>query len=206
MSRIPAKPTIRGPGKPDRQVVYINLSDRDISENLRKGEQDTLKYLHDLHFKNLVVHSMKMVVNMGVAEEIVQDVFIHLWNIRHTLTLIRDFRSYLFTAVKNRSVNYLKSTYGRTRFDDLDQVAPLHTGASADGTLELNELRQAIHSAVNHLPSKCRVIFNLSRNAGLSAGEIALELGISKKTVHAQLAIAMRKIRKSLSLKGGFLP
>lgn len=179
----------------------MSYSDHELSEMLRKGDQDALKYLFDVYYKDLVIHAMKMVVNIGVAEELVQDVFIQLWNYRDKFSLKKAFNSYLFTSVKNRSINYLKSKHGRIRFDDLGLIGPMQSASPADEEILLEEVKEAIKNAIEKLPQKCRIIFNLSRNAGMSADEIAGHLGLSKKTVQTQIAIAVRKIKLHLGDK-----
>lgn len=176
----------------------MSLSDQELASGIKRGDEHSLKHLFDLYFHDLVVFSLKMVINTGVAEEIVEDVFIGLWNNRESFVLERDFKSYLFSAVRNRSLNYLKSKYGRMRFDDLDQLSLLTSPSTADSNLQLEELRQHIQGAIEKLPPKCRIIFSLSRNAGLSMQEIARQLGISIKTVQAQIAIAIKKIKANL--------
>ena len=172
--------------------------DRHILDGIKAGDQAALKQLFDLYFRDLVIFSAKMVVNTGVAEEIVEDVYIRIWQTRDKLELTGSFKSYLFASVKNRCINYLKSTYGKMRFEDLDGASQMMTGTGQDLELQGKELEVAIIKAVEYLPTKCRIIFSLSRNAGLTTAEISAQLGISKKTVQAQIAIAIRKIRKQL--------
>lgn len=183
----------------------MNYSDQELSGMLRQGDQEALKYLFDLYYRDLVIHAMKMVVNLGVAEELVEDVFIRLWENRNSFILEKTFGSYLFTSVKNRSINYLKSSHGRIRFDNLDQIGEMRSNLPADGEILLGELKQEIWIAIEKLPPKCRIIFNLSRNAGMNTEEIARHMGISKKTVHAQIAIAIRKIKTQLGDNPAFL-
>jgi len=178
-------------------------SDKDIIDRLRKGDQSALKYLFDVYYRDLVIYAMKLVVNRGVAEEIVQDLFIRLWKNRSRLTLQKSLHAYLLTAVRNRSVNFIKSRYGRTRFEDLDGIDQYSNTGAADTNVNVRELREAIQSAIRLLPPKCRIIFRLSRNAGMTVDEIAAQLGISRKTVRTQVSIAIRKIRAHLEDQWG---
>lgn len=177
----------------------MSYSDHDIVGRLHAGDQSSLRYLFEEYYKELVIHAMKFVINQGVAEEIVQDVFIRLWENRVSFRLQKSFRSYLFTAVKNRSLNFLKSRYGRIRFEELDQNSQIPFSESADRDLNLAELQEEVRSAVHSLPPKCRTIFNLSRNSGLTTREIAGQLGLSVKTVQAQISIALKKIKAHLN-------
>jgi RNA polymerase sigma-70 factor (ECF subfamily) len=172
--------------------------DRHILDGIKAGDQTALKQLFDLYFRDLVLFSAGMVVNTGVAEEIVEDVFIRIWRTRDDLELTSTFKSYLFASVKNRSINYLKSTYGKMRFEDLDSASQMMSGPMQDSELERKELAGAIRKAIENLPPRCRIIFSLSRNAGFTTAEISEHLGISKKTVQSQISIAIRKIREQL--------
>ena len=180
-------------------------SDKDIVDRLRKGDQSALKYLLDVYYKDLVIYAMKIVINKGVAEETVQDLFIQLWKNRNSFTLQKSLQAYLVTAVRNRSINFIKSSYGRTRFENLDGIDPNSNTEAADANVRVRELREAIHSAILLLPPKCKIIFNLSRNAGLTVDEIAAQLGISKKTIRSQISIAIRKIKAHLEDQWGEL-
>ena len=167
----------------------------DIMDRLRGDDQNGLRDLFDAYYRQLVRYSMKLVINQAVAEELVQDVFIRIWENRHTIRLTGSIKAYLYAAVKNRSLNHLKSKYNRMVFVDLDAAETASTSRPAEDDVILGELREAINRAVHSLPPRCRIIFNLSRNAGMSAEEIARHLGISRKTVHAQIAIALGKIK-----------
>ena len=180
-------------------------SDQDIVHKLYNGDQSALKYLFDEYYNDLVIHALKIVVNKGVAEEIVQDVLIQLWKNRVGFILQKTFHAYLFTAVRNRSINFLKSKYGRTRFEELDRIDQYQMTHSADEQMNIRELRQAIHGAIQLLPPKCKLIFHLSRNADLSVDEIAFQLDLSKKTVQTQISIAIKKIRAHLENQWGHL-
>ena len=176
----------------------MHSTERNILNGIRAGDQAALRKLFDLYFSNLVIFSAKMVVNRGVAEELVEDVFIRIWQNREDLDLSVSLKSYLFTSVKNRSVNYLKSKYGKMHFEDLEKATHLVSGQGQDAELQAKELREAVAIAIENLPPKCRIIFHLSRNAEFTTAEISEQLGISKKTVQAQISIALRKIRDQL--------
>jgi RNA polymerase sigma-70 factor (ECF subfamily) len=180
-------------------------TDKNIIDRLRKGDQSALKYLFDVYYRELVIYAMKIVVNRGVAEETVQDLFIRLWKNRSRLNLQKSLQAYLITAVRNRCVNFIKSRYGRTRFEDLDGIDQYSNAEAADMNVTVRELREAIHNAVRLLPPKCKIIFNLSRNAGMTVDEIAAQLGISGKTVRSQISIAIRKIKAHLEDQWGEL-
>ena len=92
--------------------------DDDIISRLRQDDLKTLQHLFDVHYKELVRYSMRFVMSKETAEEIVQDVFIRIWNMRDTLVIGKSVDAYLFASVKNGSINYLMP--GRMSFSFAD--------------------------------------------------------------------------------------
>jgi RNA polymerase sigma-70 factor (ECF subfamily) len=130
-----------------------------------------------------------------VAEEIVHDVLLYIWEHRHQLTITTSLKSYLYAAVKNRALDYLKSQYAR-QVHESEVPEQIQAAAYPDEELHLQELQTIIQQAIEQLPEKCRLIFRMSRNANLSYKEIAEQLDISPKTVEAQMGIALQRLRK----------
>jgi RNA polymerase sigma-70 factor (ECF subfamily) len=98
--------------------------------------------------------------------------------------------------VKNTSLNYIKSQYARQQFQSEVSENHYSTANSASEEITYQELQAIIQQGIHTLPERCRIIFTLSRQAGLSYEEIAGELGISKKTVKTQMGIALHRLRQ----------
>jgi RNA polymerase sigma-70 factor (ECF subfamily) len=129
------------------------------------------------------------------AIEIVNDVFLSVWNKQNQLTLDNSLKTYLYTAVKNRSINYIKKNKLETVFDDkLDTLSDFET----DKSLLQKEQQIIIEQIMNNLPPKCKQVFSMSRLDQLSNKEIASLLDISIKTVEAQITKALKIFRKKL--------
>ena len=134
----------------------------------------------------------------AVAEEIVQDVMFELWKRRETLDPDTSAQAYLFQSTRNRSLNHLRhervERQGEphiTRSEAID--------APALSLVVEEELHVAMRRAVESLPARCREVFELSRTHGLKYSEIAQTLGISIKTVEAQMGKALRILREQLA-------
>ncbi|MEM1322501.1 MAG: RNA polymerase sigma-70 factor [Bacteroidota bacterium] len=135
------------------------------------------------------------------AREIVQDVFVAVWNNRSAMRLDGNLKSYLFTATRNKCLNFLQKRKLQTTSLDAN---PLSEGSAAfeqaanniEGKLEAAELLETILDEVALLPKKCQQVFVLSRQEGLSYKEIAQQMDISVKTVENQIGIALKRIRK----------
>lgn len=127
--------------------------------------------------------------------ELVNDVFLSVWNKRNRLKLDSNLKTYLYTAVKNRSINYIKKNKLVTVFDE--QIDTL-SDFEADHSLLEKEQLIIIQQIMNDLPSKCKQVFAMSRIDQLSNNEIASLLDISIKTVEAQITKALKIFRKKL--------
>jgi RNA polymerase sigma-70 factor (family 1) len=134
------------------------------------------------------------------CKEIVNDVFIRLWLNRSNLAHIRNVQVYLYISVKNASLNNLKSTSSR-RLRELNASGSLYFQLNADPSelLISKELHAEIIKAVNSLPPRCKLIFKMVKEDGLSSKEVAGILGLSNKTVFAQLAIALKRIESVIN-------
>lgn len=141
-----------------------------------------------------------MVGNLQEAEEIVSDVFIKIWQHRENLPPPDNIRFYLFKAVKNTALNYLKSKGRRTA--NLAawelQVKRLH-GPNPEEIMISKEDVTSIQSAIRQLPPRCRQIFILIKEDGLTYEQVAHLLDISKATVNVQMTLAMKKIWGALN-------
>ncbi|MFK7969470.1 MAG: RNA polymerase sigma-70 factor [Bacteroidia bacterium] len=145
----------------------------------------------------LVRFACKWVREGEAAEELVQDVFMKVWDKRAELSLDESLKSYLFTAVRNRAFNYLRDQSRKGQMDELDDNIDLE--APKGDPLELDDLQRIIQQGIDSLPPRCRAIFLLSREAEMSYKEIAAELEVSVKTVEGQMGIALRKLRNYLT-------
>ncbi|QHT71391.1 RNA polymerase sigma-70 factor [Rhodocytophaga rosea] len=171
------------------------LSDLDLLSHMAAGNVKAFETLFHRYYSTLCQYAYKFVKHQEVAEEIVSGLFAQIWQKRNELHITSAVRSYLFTSVKHASFNYLKSQYARFPFQS-ENLENQHLQAlSPDDELSYQELQTILQHGIQALPERCRIIFSLSRNAGLSYEEIAAELGISKKTVKAQMGIALHKLR-----------
>ena len=166
-------------------ISYSNLN-KDLFEQLFKE-----------HFVHLCNFARNYVPDLDDAKEIVQDVFINLWNKRETISSEKSVKSYLFTSVKNRCFNFIRDNKKfRSNVLDID-IADYEMPYEND-SFSGSELQTKINNAINKLPEKCRQVFKLSRIEELKYKEIAEKLNISVKTVEAQMSKALKVLREEL--------
>lgn len=154
------------------------------------------------HYKGLHAYANTMLKDSEMAEEMVQNVFYKLWKSKDSVQVNQSIASYLYRAVYNECLNYLKHLKVRSAYQSHMVRSVDHINNAAD-RLRLKELEQHLDDAMKALPEQCRTIFQMSRYEELKYIEIAGKLGISVKTVENQMGKALSLLREQLH---DFLP
>ncbi len=149
------------------------------------------------HFKNLHSYAYTIIRNEADAEEIVQQVFYKLWEKQQQINIEQSVAGYLYRAVYNECLNYLKHAKVKDKYRASQLASTKNEGIDSD-SLIIKELREKINSAIRELPEQCRTVFQMSRFEGLRYREIAMKLGISEKTVENQISKALKTLRTKL--------
>jgi RNA polymerase sigma-70 factor (family 1) len=159
----------------------------------------TFEELYRHYFVRLFRFCFSIVHQKESAEEIVNDVFLKLWEKSSGGPVIGNYELYLYVAVKNRSLNYLRDHSSFTTIE-LSERCDEYIRFEADPeTLMVGaEVYQRVRSVINRLPPRCKLIFSLVKEDQLKYKDVARLLEVSVKTVEAQLAIALRKIAAAL--------
>lgn len=169
-----------------------------VAEN---DDQSSFQVIFRHFFPGLLSFAESYMKNRMFAEEVVEDVFIKLWEGRKMLPAIKNLNYYLYVATKHAAINYLeKNRKNNKRFDieELEEEA-LHFRYTPEDALISSEALREIEHAINTLPTKCRLIFRLIKEEGLRYKEVAELLGISIKTVENQMTIALQKITSQVA-------
>ena len=134
-----------------------------------------------------------------LTEEIVSDVFINIWRRRKNMEEIKNLKLYLYVSAKNITFNYLKKLH-RENLADLDsvEIEPEDPFADPGAALITREMNLKLKSAINDLPPRCKLIFTLIKEDGLTYKQTATLLNISESTVENQLSIALKKISSAI--------
>lgn len=178
----------------------MELSYSGLIRMLSAGDEQVFEQVFKAHFKSLHAYAFTMLNSEAVAEEMVQQVFYRLWERREQVDVHTSLKAYLYRAVHNESMNYLKhhAIKGKHQIYVMQQQQNNHE-QSAGEKLAGKELEQHIRQALNDLPEQCRTIFQLSRFSDLKYREIAEQLGISIKTVEGQMGKALKLLRLRLA-------
>jgi RNA polymerase sigma-70 factor, ECF subfamily len=165
---------------------------------LRGGSEEAFDAIFRAWYAPLVRFTGEIVASRAVAEEIVQDVMLELWRRREVLDPDSSPKAYLFQSARNRALNHLRHERVERRGEP-QVVAGTRSVPSPHVELVEDEIDVALRDAVGSLPERCREVFELSRVHGLKYGEIAATLGISIKTVEAQMGKALRVLRERMA-------
>lgn len=178
--------------------------EKEILSKLQRGDTKVYEQLFQDNYRHLVLYAKKFVMDTEVARDLVQDVFIYLWDKRQKLTIDKSLSSYLFRAVHNAAINYLKKestkeNYVRQFLINLNEGS--YQTSSSEDAHELvvhNELLESIESVVETLPEQCKTIFKMSRFRGMRNKEIAEVYSISPRTVETQLYRALKVLKENI--------
>ncbi|MEI3800320.1 MULTISPECIES: RNA polymerase sigma-70 factor [Chitinophaga] len=175
---------------------YRQQTDADLIMFLREDKGDAFTEIYDRYWKKLLAIAYHHCRDKVIAEEIVQEVFIGLWNRRKEL-YIDKVDAYLATAVR---LSVFKQYVRQKRRDEIKEQAadPIITTWDEE-KIYTRFLQQHINGIVEVLPEKCRLVFKLSREEGLSIPEVAQRMGIAEKTAEAHLTKALKVLKVKLN-------
>ncbi len=167
-------------------------------KKIRNNDSRVFEKLVGKYFEPLYRFAWRYVKDQQSAENIVQDVFLKTWRNRKNLDPSLSISSYLYRAVRNNSLNYLRSEKNvQHSIDDVNIMQ--FSGKDPEEEYIEKDRNAAINAAINELPEKCRIIFLMKKYDGLTYSEIADTLNISQKTVENQIGRAFKILRKSLA-------
>jgi len=169
-----------------------------------KGTHITLgdyKSLFDTLYGPLCLFANRYLNNMDVSKDIVQEVFIKTWEKQPPCPSYNAIKSFLYTSVKNKSLDYLRSKYHKSTIisSDID-FDKIQTEEHFISEMTIVDIYANLESAIKALPNKCEQVLRFSLNE-YTNNEIAEELSITINTVKSQKRIAYKKLRKTLMIK-----
>ena len=180
-------------------MIVSELEDSSLFNKVKSGDLNSFEILFHRYYNQLANYCSKLVRDPVIAEEITQEIFIYLWEKKQAIEINTSLKSYLFSAIRNKSINYIKYELPKQQMQVDINESNLIFESKTQFTHETDQLREKIKLAIDDLPLKCKEIFILSRYAGLTYQEIADEMDLSIKTVENQISIALKKLREKLA-------
>lgn len=176
-------------------MLLNKFDDNEILSLLLKGSEDAFTIIYNRYWRRLIGLAYSHTKDKFVAEEIVQEIFLSLWQ-RKDKIHITSLSAYLATAVKFAVFKHIYSQ--KRRGEILDQI-PLQSSLEwIEEKIDAKFLQEYINGIVEILPEKCRYVYLQSRTKGLTIPEIARQMSIAEKTAEAHLTKALKFIRINL--------
>ncbi len=182
----------------------MNNVENEIIKGLTNGDRDIFNIVFKTFYGVLCAYARVMVKSYKTAEEIVQEVFVKLWENHAQINIQTSLKAYLYRSVYNTCLNYLRNTKRIMHHQvNIDQPGILETMVieepdwlSIPGRLE--KMQEILQTGMQHLPDQCRQIFMLCHYEHLSYPQIAEKLSVSLSTVKTQMGRAMAKLKETL--------
>lgn len=175
----------------------MKTNNKAYSELKALSDEDTRSFdqVYALYWKPLYRTALRILQDEQAAEDSIQDTFVRLWENWDTMTH-DNIKGWLFTTSYRMVLKSLKKNKSSQSLND--DVLPVLLATETDAPLQLQQLQKQVDECIDNLPEKCRKVYTMSRNEYLSVKRIALELGISPKTVEGHVTVALKRIRQSI--------
>jgi RNA polymerase sigma-70 factor (family 1) len=176
----------------------LNTDSKFLIDRLKKGEEIAYEMLFKEYYKVLTIFAAKYLKDLEASKELVQELFVNIYEKRGNLDINSSLKSYLFRSVHNRCINSINAQKIRDKYaEHFNNTSDIRINI-LEQDVNVSELENALHIAINKLPPKCKTIFKMNRFDGLSNHEIAEKLTLSKRTVETQISKALKILRVKL--------
>lgn len=183
-------------------------SDKDEKELIRllsDGDEEAIKSIFEKYFEGLCLYAESIIRNHQAAEEIVEDLYIHIWLNSKTSPINSSIKNYLYKSIYNNCLKYLNKIKIENKlldhtnyiFEDGEILHPVSDSYPLSNLL-VDELLEKVRKIQKSLPDQCRLIYSLSRFENLTYSEIAKKLNLNVGTVKTQMSRAFQKFRLGL--------
>lgn len=173
-----------------------------LVKELIEGNNKAFRKLFDTYRGDVYAYSVSMLKTKVLAEEIVQDVFLKIWQHRDRLNPDLSFKSYVFTITRNLTFNLISKVANNRKLKEEVFYESQKSYSPIEDQIAENDYEIIKNKAIEQLPPKRKVIFQMSRDEGKSYEEISKELNISVSTVKGQMSKALTTIRDFLQTHG----
>ena len=184
--------------------VNNKYTEEEIVRKISYGDQLAFKKLFHLYFKKLCRFAFLFLYSKEMSEEVVLDVFLNIWIKREQLTSVHNIRLFLYASVRNKAINYSqreKPVHSRKNINVYE--LEIESGESSfEDSIDHKFFHERLQKSFDLLPERCKMIARLHFNDQLQYNEIAKILHISHKTVRAQIAIAIHKVKETFQKYG----
>lgn len=176
-----------------------SVTDEILIAGIGKDDYTSYNKLFVRYYSRLCYYVYRMLMDKEDAEDVVQELFLTLWNNRKKIEINENVSGYLYRMAKNMALNHIRSeTNYRSVLENREEPLSYYE----ENQLESEEFRISLNDCINHLPDRCKEVLLLHRVKGLKQKEIADQLSISVKTIKNQIHSSLQRLKKCLELKG----
>ena len=174
---------------------------KNLQKKIVAGDTVAFESFYRLFFQRLHNFAMMYLHKKELAEEVVNDVMLKIWNKRAEIQQIENIETYLFTAIRNHSLNHLSQfSHYHVMYEPENGTMEMVNLSDPARLLEWKEIYHRLNLAIETLPDQCKTVFKLIREEGFKYKEVAEILNISPRTVETQLFRAVKKLDKIIEM------
>lgn len=173
-----------------------------IVKKIQAGDIKTFQMFFESNYIQFYIYCRKYISDPDDAKDVLQNIFLHVWEKRESLTIHTSLQSYMYRIIHNESLNFIRNrrslSFSELDIDDSFYVDKCTEDKEPDAEIMFRELELVTEEAIEKLPDQCRYIFKLSRVDGKKNKEIAEELDLSVRTVETQIYRALKLLKERL--------
>jgi len=182
-------------------MAFVNkYNDLDLVKRLQQNEEEALTIIYKEYWQIMYMAAYNLVKDRSVCEDIVQEVFISLWQRREKLQIKTSLKSYLYTSTVYKVYDHFSKNKKMLKDELFDNFENKIEASNPETKLMHEELIRHLDAIVDTLPDKCKEVYKLSRENMLSNKEIAEQLNISQRTVEGHISKALKILKESLGV------
>lgn len=172
---------------------------QELLTRLKNGDVIAFDHIYELYSHKLFSFIFKILKNEAEVDDIVQEVFVKIWESRNKLDDYNFLNSYIFTIAYNNSIDLIRKRVSNNKYlEHLKYSASVNFTPTIISQIEYNELNSQVQELIANLPDRQKQVYLLHREEGLTYPEIAEQLGISKNTVENHMAKALKYLRQNM--------
>lgn len=177
-----------------------HLNNNILIENLKKGNEDSFVYLMNTYHDKLCVYARGLTKDHYTAQDIVQNVFLRVWEQRKKLNSSLNLNNFLYKSIYNEFIDHYRKIKLLTPLEE-EHIKQLNTIVSEQKASEIDRLVELVKQEIENLPPKCKSVFTMGKLEGLTYVEIAEHQQVSIRTVEMHMSRAFEIIRKKIGDK-----
>jgi len=189
-------------------MTAVSYTDEVLIAQIKGGDDSAFSKIYERYWEELFIIAAKVLRSKEEAADVVQDVFLSLWNRKNEITITSSLAAYLKTSVRYKAIHYIEKNVTRRDYLALLTDTAVHLVTNPEMQLHLKQMQAIINETVENMPAKMKEVYTLSRKEHLNHRQIAEQLGISTETVKKHVQHALQLIKTALgnsSLSVGIL-